>query len=66
MTASDRLRAAGFVRLPTRWVRGEDMPAIQARIDAAHADVLAIRHSERTDPREDIEAAWAAFERERG
>lgn len=66
MAASDRLRAAGFVRLPPLWVRGEDMPAIHAMAHRHAETVNAIRHEDDADPRSDMDAAWAAFERERG
>lgn len=65
MGVNDRLRSAGYVPLPPLWVRREDMPDIHA-IAARHSEaVRAIRSDKRADPREDMEAAWAAFERDR-
>ena len=66
MGVNDRLRTAGYVPLPPLWVRREDMPEIHA-IAGRHSEaVKAIRSGKQVDPREDMEAAWAAFERERG
>lgn len=63
MGVNDRLRAVGYVPLPPLWVRREDMPEIHAIAARHSAKVKAIRAGKRADPREDMEAAWAAFER---
>ena len=69
------LRRAGFVPLPRLWVKQEDMPDIRNKALSYQDAVNEIRGQARRellvevparDPRHDMDAAWAAFERDRG
>ena len=81
-TVAKRLRAEGYVRLPPRWVKREDLHMILALSEICSEEVNQVRTDVRearqgapdkvpadvpaSDPRTDLDAAWEAFEKFRG
>ena len=72
---AEALRAAGYVPLPRLWVQAKDIPEIHKIANKYGNDVNTIRGevysregiaSPKADPREDRNAAWAAYEQHKG
>lgn len=70
-TLADTLRAAGYVKLPSLWIRAQDMPLVhelahhvKPQINAIRTEVRLAKEAEqkKTDPKESLDAAWAAYE----
>lgn len=71
------LRNAGYIPLPRLWVRPDDIPVIHNIANQYSDDVNEIRAQanadytptvvtvKTTDPKKDIDAAWAAYEQGR-
>lgn len=66
---SNALRAGGYVQLPPLWIPAHEMPNIhqiahryQDEVNQVRAEVCGETYQNAPDPREDKDAAWAAFE----